>query len=659
MARKPAAYTNESITSLKGADRVRKRPGVIFGSDGVDGCAHSIFEILSNAIDEAREGYGNRILITKFKDGSVEVEDFGRGMPVDYNKNEQRYNWELLFCEMYAGGKYSAGADNYEYSLGLNGLGLCATQYASEWMTADIYRDGFHYHLDFRKGENTGGLKKEPATRKKTGSAIRWKPDAEVFTDINVPSEYYKDVIKRQAVVNAGVTFVFTDESGEKKEVTEYCYENGIKDYVEEVADLQSLTPVVFCQSTAEGRDREDRPDYKVKMSAAFCFSNKNQLLEYYHNSSWLEHGGSPDRAVRLAFVNQINNWLKNKGLYKKNESSITFNDVQDCLILVSSSFSTRTSYENQTKKAITNKFVVQAMTEFLKHQLEVYFVEHPDEAEKACKQVLINKQSREHAEKARVSIKKTMTQQMDLANRVQKFVDCRTKDATRRELYIVEGDSAMGAVKQSRDSEFQAIMPIRGKILNCLKADYARIFKSDIITDLIRVMGCGVELGGSHNKDLATFNLDNLRFNKIVICTDADVDGYQIRTLVLTMLYRLTPTLINQGYVYIAESPLYEINTKNKTYFAYTEPEKADIMKRIDGQKFTIQRSKGLGENDPEMMWLTTMSPESRRLIKVLPTDVQRTAEVFDLLLGDNLQGRKEHIAEHGAEYLDDLDVS
>lgn len=659
MARKPAAYTNESITSLKGADRVRKRPGVIFGSDGVDGCAHSIFEILSNAIDEAREGYGNRILITKFKDGSVEVEDFGRGMPVDYNKNEQRYNWELLFCEMYAGGKYSAGADNYEYSLGLNGLGLCATQYASEWMTADIYRDGFHYHLDFRKGENTGGLKKEPATRKKTGSAIRWKPDAEVFTDINVPSEYYKDVIKRQAVVNAGVTFVFTDESGEKKEVTEYCYENGIKDYVEEVADLQSLTPVVFCQSTAEGRDREDRPDYKVKMSAAFCFSNKNQLLEYYHNSSWLEHGGSPDRAVRTAFVSQINAWLKNKGLYKKNESAITFADVQDCLVLVSSSFSTRTSYENQTKKAITNKFVAQAMTEFLKHQIEVYFIEHPDEAEKACKQVLINKQSREHAEKARITIKKTMTQQMDLANRVQKFVDCRTKDASRRELYIVEGDSAMGAVKQSRDSEFQAIMPIRGKILNCLKADYARIFKSEIITDLIRVMGCGVELGGSHNKDLASFNLDNLRFNKVVICTDADVDGYQIRTLVLTMLYRLTPTLINKGYVYIAESPLYEINTKNKTYFAYTEPEKADILRRIENEKYTIQRSKGLGENDPEMMWLTTMSPESRRLIKVLPTDAERTAAVFDLLLGDNLQGRKEHIAEHGSEYLDDLDVS
>ena len=480
-----------------------------------------------------------------------------------------------------------------------------------------------------------------------------------MFTDIAVPAETFRDMLKRQAVVNAGVTLAFDDRSSGKSEKSEYYYENGITDYVTELAGDNTLTPVHFCQGQAAGRDRADQPEYEVRMNVAFCFSNTVQTLEYYHNSSWLEHGGSPDRAVRLAFVNQINNWLKNKGLYKKNESAITFADVQDCLVLVSSSFSTRTSYENQTKKAITNKFVAQAMTDFLKHQLEVYFIEHPDEAEKACKQVLINKQSREHAEKARISIKKNITAQMDLANRVQKFVDCRTRDASRRELYIVEGDSAMGAVKQSRDSEFQAIMPVRGKILNCLKADYSRIFKSDIITDLIRVMGCGVELGGSHNKDLAVFRLENLRYNKIVICTDADVDGYQIRTLILTMLYRLTPTLIKEGYVYIAESPLYEINTKTKTYFAYTEPEKANILKRIGDAKYTIQRSKGLGENDPEMMWLTTMSPDSRRLIKVMPTDVEQTAKTFDLLLGDNLQGRKEHIAEHGAEYLDDLDLS
>ena len=659
MAKKNAAYTNESIVSLKGADRVRKRPVVIFGSDGVDGCAHSIFEILSNSIDEAREGYGDRILITKFKDHSVEVEDFGRGMPVDYNKAENRYNWELLFCEMYAGGKYTAGAENYEYSLGLNGLGLCATQYSSEWMTADVYRDGFHYHLDFQKGENVGGLQKEPSTRRKTGSRIRWKPDREVFTDIDVPSSAYLDVIKRQAIVNAGVTFVFTDESGPERTVTEFCYQKGIEDYVEEVANLESLTPVQFCQSTAEGRDREDRPDYKVKISAAFCFSNKTQLLEYYHNSSWLEHGGSPDKAVKTAFVAQIDAYLRSKGLYKKNESKIKFEDVQDCLIFVSSSFSTQTSYENQTKKAINNRFIQQAMTDFLKHNLEVYFLEKPDEAQKIAQQVLVNKQSREHADKVRQGAKKALTEKIDIANRVQKFVDCRSKDLSRRELYIVEGDSAMGAVKTSRDSEYQAIMPVRGKILNCLKADYDRIFKSDIITDLIKVLGCGVELRGKSKKDLSSFDVNNLRWNKIVICTDADVDGYQIRTLILTMLYRLVPTLIEDGYVYIAESPLYEIESKGHTYFAYTESEKTEFLERIGDAKYTIQRSKGLGENDPEMMWLTTMNPASRRLIKVTPTDAKRTAEVFDLLLGDNLAGRKEHIAQHGCEYLDELDVS
>ena len=653
------AYDNESITSLKGADRVRKRPAVIFGSDGMEGCAHSIFEILSNSIDEAREGYGDKIIVTRFKDGSVQVEDFGRGMPVDYNQGEDRYNWELLFCEMYAGGKYTAGDDNYEFSLGLNGLGLCATQYASDWMTADIYRDGQHYHLDFKKGENVGGLHKEPYKGRRTGSIIRWKPDDEVFTDINVPAEYFRDVMKRQAVVNTGITLILRDETGAEPAEETFYYENGIQDYVQEIAGLDGLTPVVFCESSATGRDRADQPEYKVKMSAAFCFSNKVQLLEYYHNSSWLEHGGSPDKAVRSAFVSQINAYLKAKNLYKKGESQITFADVQDCLIFVSSSFSTRTSYENQTKKAINNKFVAQAMTDFLKHQLEVYFLEKPEEAQKLCQQVLINKQSREHAEKTRQSIKKTMSSQLDIANRVAKFVDCRSRDASVRELYIVEGDSAMGAVKTSRDSEFQAIMPVRGKILNCLKADYDRIFKSEIITDLIRVMGCGVELGGKSKKDLATFDLASLRFNKVVICTDADVDGYQIRTLILTMLYRLVPTLIEKGYVYIAESPLYEINTKNKTYFAYTEQEKAGILARVEGEKYTIQRSKGLGENDPEMMWLTTMNPASRRLIQVLPADAEETSRVFDLLLGDNLAGRKEHIALHGAEYLDDLDVS
>ena len=656
-------YDNQSISSLKGPDRVRKRPGVIFGSDGLDGCQHAVFEILSNAIDEAREGHGSQIIVTRYQDHSIEVEDFGRGCPVDWNEAEGKYNWELVFCELYAGGKYKNGdGDNYEYSLGLNGLGSCATQYASRYFDATIYRDGFKYTLHFERGELVGEMGKEPADRKKTGSKFRWLPDLDVFTDIDIPLEYYTDTLKRQAVVNAPVTFRLRNQIGANRfETTDFKYENGIIDYVTELVGDQSLTPPVFWQTERKGRDRADKADYKVKLSVSFCFSNTVNLVEHYHNSSWLEYGGAPEKAMRSAFVSAIDSWLKQNGKYQKSESKITWADIQDCLVLVSNNFSTQTSYENQTKKAITNKFVQEAMTEFLRSQLEVYFIENPFDAEKIAGQVLINKRSRETAEKTRLGIKKKLSGSVDISNRVQKFVDCRTKDVSRRELYIVEGDSALGACKLSRDAEFQGIMPVRGKILNCLKADYAKIFKSEIITDLLKVMGCGVEVKDKHVKDLSAFDLSALRWNKIIICTDGDVDGFQIRTLILTMLYRLTPTLIQEGYVFIAESPLYEITCKEKTWFAYSDREKAEICQQLDAEKkkYDLQRSKGLGENEPDMMWLTTMSPDTRRLIKVMPEDVERTAQVFDLLLGDNLQGRKDHIAENGYKYLDMADIS
>ena len=656
---KKAAYDNESIQSLKGADRVRKRPGVIFGSDGIEGCEHSVFEILSNSIDEAREGRGDQIVITRFADGSVEVQDFGAGIPVDFNKNEGRYNWELCFCELYAGGKYKTNeGEGYEYSLGLNGLGLCATQYASEYMDVEIFRDGYRYTLRFEKGENVGGLHKEPTPQKKTGSRIRWKPDLDVFTDIDIPVEYYTEVLKRQAVVNAGLLFVFRNQVGKSFETRDFCYENGITDYVKELSGEETLTGVQYWEAQRRGRDREDKPEYKVKMQVACCFSNRMKLLEYYHNSSHLEHGGAPEKAVKVAFVSQIDAVLKQQGKYLKNESKITFQDVEDCLILVSSSFSTQTSYENQTKKSITNKFIYEAMTDFLKHSLEVYFIEKPMDAAKIADQVLVNKRSRENAEKTRLNLKKKLAGSLDIANRVQKFVDCRTKDIGRREIFIVEGDSALGACKLSRDAEFQAIIPVRGKILNCLKAEYDKIFKNDIIIDILKVLGCGVEVQSKSNKEISNFDLGNLRWSKVIICTDADVDGFQIRTLILTMLYRLVPTLIQEGYVYIAESPLYEINTKDKTYFAYNETEKAEILGRIKG-KYTIQRSKGLGENEPDMMWMTTMNPETRRLIKVNPEEAHATARMFDLLLGKDLEGRKEFITENGYRYLDAADVS
>ena len=664
---KKNVYDNESISSLKGADRVRKRPGVIFGSDGLEGCEHAVFEILSNAIDEARGGHGRLITVTRFLDQSVQVEDMGRGCPVDWNEKEGRYNWELVFCELYAGGKYdNENSENYEFSLGLNGLGSCATQYASRYMDVTVYREGKEYRLHFERGQIVGKLESTELTtnKKRTGTTIRWLPDLEVFTDIAVPLDYYQDVMKRQAVVNAGVTFRLRNEvSPGKFDTQEFLYENGIADYIRELAGDDALTEPVFWEAERRGRDRADKPEYKVKLSVALCFSNRVAVCEHYHNSSFLEHGGSPEKATRSAMVSAIDKYLRDNNKYTKGESKITFPDVQDCLILVSNNFSTQTSYENQTKKAITNKFIQEAMTEFLRSRMEIYFIENKEAAEKIAAQVLINKRSRETAERTRINQKKKLTEKIDIANRVQKFVDCRTKDVERREIYIVEGDSALGACKQSRDAEFQGLMPVRGKILNCLKADYPRIFKSDVITDLMKVLGCGVEVHGKAVKDLNQFDLNNLRWSKVVICTDGDVDGFQIRTLILTMLYRLCPTLIREGYVYIAETPLFEITCKEKggekTWFAYSEREKADILKELEGKKVNIQRSKGLGENDPEMMWLTTMNPETRRLIRVLPEEAEETARVFDLLLGDNLAGRKDYIAENGCRYLDMIDVS
>ena len=660
MATKKPAYGNDSITSLKGADRVRKRPGVIFGSDGLEGCEHAVFEILSNSIDEAREGYGSRIVTTRYEDGSIEVQDFGRGMPVDYNQKEQRFNWELIFCELYAGGKYNTNeAESYEFSLGLNGLGACATQYSSEYMDVEVRRDGYKYTLHFERGENVGGLQKEPYAKRDTGTVIRWKPDLQVFTDIAVPVEYFRDILRRQAIVNQGLVFVLRSQNGRGFDTEEFVYENGIADYVRELTGEETLTDVQVWSAERRGRDRADKPEYKVKLNVALCFSNKHNLLEYYHNSSWLEHGGAPEKAVRSAFVSQVDAYLKQNGRYLKNESKISFEDIQDCLVLVSSSFSTQTSYENQTKKAITNKFIQEAMADFLRHNLEVYFLENKAEADKLAEQVLINKRSREKAETTRLNLKKTLQSGNDLTSRVQSFVDCRSRNVEERELFIVEGKSAMGSCVQARNPDFQAIIPVRGKTLNCLKAEYDKIFKNEIITDLLKVMGCGVEVKSKANKDLATFDLSLLRFNKVIICTDADVDGFQIRTLILTMLYRLTPTLIEKGRVFIAETPLYEITCKDDTYFAYDDREKTEVLAGLEGKKYTIQRSKGLGENDPDMMSLTTMNPATRRLVQVTPADAEDTARMFDILLGDNLSGRKDFIAERGSLYLEMVDVS
>ncbi|MBO7311122.1 MAG: DNA topoisomerase [Clostridia bacterium] len=661
-------YNDQSIKALKGADRVRKRPGVIFGSDGLEGCEHSFFEILSNSVDEAREGHGNEIKVTAFTDRSIKVDDHGRGVPLGYNEAEGRWNWDLIYCELYAGGKYdnNNGDSAYEFSLGLNGLGACATQYSSEFMDVYSYDGTNEYKISFRKGEPVSELITRPLgkSERRTGTVIHWRPDIEVFTDINIPTEFFAETMRRQSVVNAGIKFLLEAQNSDGKfETSEFFYENGISDYISEVAGASSLTQPVLWHLETQGRDRADKDEYKLKADFSFCVSNTSPMLEYYHNSSFLEYGGSPDRAVKVAFVYALDKYIKTQGKYNKDESKITFNDVADCLCLVINSFSTMTSYENQTKKSITNSFIYEAMTDFLKTNLEIYFVENPNAADAFANQVLINKRSRERAESERLSIKKKLTGTLDIANRVEKFVNCRSKDPSIRELYIVEGDSALTSCKLGRNAEYQAIIPVRGKTLNCMKSSYEKIFKSDIITDLLRVIGCGVEINGKVKGDLTAFDINLLRWSKIIICTDADEDGFQIRTLLLTLFYRLLPTLLKEGKVFIAESPLFEITVKGKKdeediFFAYNEFEKAEILKKLEGKKYTLQRSKGLGENEPDMMWKTTMNPETRRLIAVTPTDAALTEQMFDTLLGDNLPARKEFIFMHGNEYMKDADI-
>ncbi len=696
MNKKAAEYGNDSIKVLEGPDRVRKRPAVIFGSDGLDGCEHSFFEILSNSIDEAREGFGDVINVTVRKDHSIEVEDFGRGVPLGWNESAGRYNWDLVFCELYAGGKYNNADDEaYEFSLGLNGLGACATQYASEYMQVTSYTKGEKSTISFKKGVSDGNFTVEEYGKRRTGTVILWKPDLEVFTDINIPYEYFVETMRKQAVVNAGLRLCLKFEKPEGGfESSEYYYKEGIVDYVremlgeaqernlsaeddsedeeqtdEEEADdeessaderehMLAISSPFYNKAERQGRDRPDMPDYKLKMEAVFCFSNSINRIEYFHNSSFLEHGGSPDKAARSAFVKAFDTYLKNNGKYTKNESKITFGDIEDSLILITNSHSTRTSYANQTKKAITNTFIAEAMTEFFIHSIEIFAAENPKEAERVAKQILVNKRSRENAEKARIDIKKKLSSNQDITNRVEKFVSCRSKDATRRELYIVEGDSALGSVKLARDAEYQAVIPVRGKTLNCLKCGYDKIFKNDITVDLLKVIGCGVEIRSKGKTNLSQFDLNALKWSKIIICTDADEDGYQIRTLILTMLYRLLPTLIREGKIFIAETPLYEITWKEGIEFAYNEKEKAEILSRIGSNKYTIQRSKGLGENDPDMMSKTTMNPATRRLIKIVPTDELETEIMFNTLLGDDGPARKKYIAQHGAEYVDLADV-
>lgn len=653
-------YGNESLRLLKGADRIRLAPNVMFGSANIEGCEHSFFEILSNSLDEFKAGYGDTIEVVREKDNTLSIRDYGRGCPVDFNKKENCYNWEIVYCELWGGGKYDS--DVYNDQLGIHGLGSASTQFASEFFDVCVVRDGYEYTLHFEKGENIGGLKKKKAKDKPTGTYQRWKPDSEVFFETNIPLEYFTEILKIQSIVNKGVHIKFKDELNDFEE--EYYAPEGILGFLKEESKGAEITTPVLFEASGSGKDKDDRESYDVSFQIAFCFNNAHNGNWYFHNSSPLEYGGSPAEAMKIAFTNVIDKQITIRNGYQKAERKIKFDDIKDSLLYISNSFSSYTSYANQTKKSIDNIFIKKLMIDKISEGLEVWFLENKIEADKVVEQILANKRSAESAERIRVATKKKLMSKMDtMKNRVKKFTPCRSNDNSITELFICEGDSAKTSIIEARDSEFQAIMPIRGKILNCLKADMSAIMKSDIIMDLIKVLGCGMDIKVRRGKGNSnTFDINNLRWSKVIIATDSDYDGWQIRTLVLTMLYRLTPELIKQGYVYIAETPLFEITTyekgKEETLYAFSDGDVKRIVAGLNGKKYKLQRSKGLGENTPEMMRETTLGPEGRHLVKVTPESMEKMNEKFELLLGSNVQKRKEYIEKTGHLWLDGLDI-
>ena len=647
-------YGQSAITSYKDEDQVRKRPSVIFGTNDEYGAAHGIYEIIANAIDEARAGYGTEIKVSIWEDGTVEVSDDGRGVPMDWNEKEQKFNWELVFCTLYASGKYDSS--NYGDALGLNGLGATAMQYASEFMDVYSTRDGKTSVMHFAKGRPAGDMQVIPAIREGSGTTIKFKPDSEVFINIRdmaLPPEYYVNILRRQAMLHAGLKIVFWHEKI-GREVVMY-YPNGIADFLGAVCERPLIKEVASYNDSKWGTDREEEDKYELKMRCAFTFSRETSLNELYHNGSHLYEGGVTLDALKFGVAKAFTDWGIEQGKLGKNDK-IQFKDVESILLFVgdTSAPGHRTYFKNQTKAAINNPFIKQQYFEFIYYCFRLWLTQNNTEGSRVFGEVLANKAAREEADKVSKKVVQSLSKGIGFGNKPKKFVDCRSKLPFERELFIVEGDSALGSCKLSRDAGFQAIMPVRGKIINCLKKDLSTILSSEIVIDLLKVFGCGIEAESKHIEGLPKFDIDKLNWGKIIICTDADLDGMQIRCLIITLIYRLCPSLLKKGKVFIAETPLFEISYGKDTRFAYTENEKTKILAEFEAagvpmNKVKIQRSKGLGENDPEMMSISTMAPLTRRLVPVeFKEDDTDAAYYFNALLGDDLETRRILINEY-----------
>ncbi len=630
-------YGADKIQVLKGIEAVRRRPGMYIGSTGQRGLHHLIYEVVDNSVDEAMAGFCKKITLTIRKDNSISVEDDGRGMPVDMHPTEKKPAVEVLMTTLHSGGKFDH--TSYKVSGGLHGVGVSVVNALAEWLEVKVTRDGEVYHQRFERGKKKSKLK-VIGRKKTTGTLVTFMPDSEIFTDIEYKFEMVKSRMKELAFLNKGLIIVMIDERGREKITEKLHYSGGLKQFVKYLNEGKKplhAAPLYF-EGTKE--------DVIMELALQYNDSYIENIFSFVNNINTHE-GGTHLIGFKSALTRTINEYAKRNNLFKKGDSQLMGDDVREGLTAVVSVKMYEPQFEGQTKTKLGNSEVKGIIESWFGEKLSSFLEENPPIGRKIIDKAVQSSRAREAARKAKeLTRRKSAIDNMHLPG---KLADCSSQEPSRSEIYLVEGDSAGGSAKQGRDRRFQAILPLRGKILNVEKSRLNKILSNEEIKTMISAIGAGI---GSED-----LHLDNARYHKIIIMTDADVDGAHIRTLLLTFFYRYMRELVEKGMVYIAQPPLYRVTNAKKEYYAYSEEEKDRITKQIGEGKVTVQRYKGLGEMNPEQLWKTTMDPERRTILQITLEDAVEADRIFSTLMGDQVEPRRAFI-EKNAKFVRNLDV-
>lgn len=667
----PSNYGDTSIQNNEGPKGLRKRPATLLGTGGLSGCVHAIFEIVSNSVDEYREGYGDVITVTVDDDNSVTVEDRGRGVPMDWNSKANKYNWDLVFNTLYASGKGSGSA--YSTSEGLNGVGCTAAQYTSDYMEVSVVRESddgrlMRYEMSFKDGYPVGELRKKDITGSNvhTGTKVKFRPSASVFNVNNVESYSYSNRLRKKAMTTPGLKIVLKYKGDEPQE---FYFKDGMKEYIDNnTASARWNKEVLYFEKERTCNDlyyftgqydAEKNFKGESRLALAFVKDSEYSVMEVYHNGAILSQGGETLNSVITACAKVFTQAGLDEGKLQKGEK-ISVRDIDGVLAVCGE---TRcpgeySDFENQTKVALRNPSLISLVEDNTTEGLVAWRGRSPKEFDKVLDEIIINKNARDKADSIKKSQLKKLTSDIHkIGNEPEKLLPAKLKDPEKCEIFIIEGDSAKGSVASARDGNYQAIFPLRGKIPNCLKNSFETLLRSEIIINLLTILGCGIQTKSKYIKDLPEFSLSNLNYNKIILTTDADVDGGHITCLLLIFFMKFVPGLIRKGHVYIALSPLFFIHYKGKKYYAYSDEERDVIVSNLIANGATmssiiVSRAKGLGEIDEDDMYDTVLNPETRKLIQVqFPEDDEKKMELMELceqLLGNDLESRRELIKEY-----------